>query len=205
MRVLILGTAPDSLAQMPKESDWIIWSLLGNHDRIERADQWFEMHHPQYLRDIGCAKQADLLASVENCVTLANYPLEDVAALADYFTCSIAYMIALAIVRGATHIGLYGVNLNHESEYAYERPCVEFWLGMAAGQGVKVEVAEASPVLKSSRRYGAEDWKLLAKAQQMAAEAEAAKRQAQNDFESAIGKQNYFNGYLDAIKEIRRA
>ena len=57
-----------------------------------------------------------------------------------YFTNSIAYMIAYAIHKGATEIDMYGVALVVPEEYAYQRPCIEFWIGYALAKGIKVKV-----------------------------------------------------------------
>ena len=57
-----------------------------------------------------------------------------------YFNNSIAIMIAYAIYKGATEIEMYGVALLVEREYAYQRPCVEFWIGYALAKGIKVTV-----------------------------------------------------------------
>jgi len=57
-----------------------------------------------------------------------------------YFSNSIAYMIAYAVHRGATEIEMYGVALLLEHEYSDQRPCIEFWIGYAIGKGIKVTV-----------------------------------------------------------------
>lgn len=74
----------------------------------------------------------------------------------DYFTCSIAYMIAYAIYKGATEIEMYGVALLKEKEYAWERPCIEFWIGYAMGKGIKVAVHEPTKIecFKHHKLYG---------------------------------------------------
>jgi len=63
-----------------------------------------------------------------------------------YFTNSIAYMIAYAVYKGATEIEMYGVALLMEYEYADQRPCIEFWIGYAMGKGVKVTVHEPTTI-----------------------------------------------------------
>lgn len=65
-----------------------------------------------------------------------------------YLTSSIAYEIALAIYEGFEEIHLYGVDLNTEAEYAWQKPGVEFLLGWAAGHGIKVVLPENCPLLR---------------------------------------------------------
>lgn len=57
-----------------------------------------------------------------------------------YFSNTIAYMIAYALLKGAKEIELYGVNQAGSHEYSEERPSVEYWLGIAAGMGVKITI-----------------------------------------------------------------
>ena len=67
-----------------------------------------------------------------------------------YLSSSIAYEIALAIYEGFSEIHLYGVDLNTESEYAWQKPGVEFLLGVAAGRGIRVVLPENCPLLKGT-------------------------------------------------------
>jgi hypothetical protein len=87
-----------------------------------------------------------------------RYPIEKVIEefQADYFTCGVAYAIALAIYFKWEAINLYGVSLGIAHEYSFEKPCVEFWIGMARGRGVEVCIFGESEVLKAPTRtlYG---------------------------------------------------
>jgi len=70
------------------------------------------------------------------------FPLKECAAKFGYpyFSNTIAYMIAYALLKGAKEIELYGVNQAGSHEYTEERPSVEYWLGIALGMGVKVTI-----------------------------------------------------------------
>lgn len=70
-----------------------------------------------------------------------------------YITSSIAFEIALAIHEGFETIMLAGVSLNTASEYAWQRPGVEFLLGLAAGRGITVINPDVEPLL-SGTLYG---------------------------------------------------
>lgn len=70
-----------------------------------------------------------------------------------YFTSSAAYMIALAIhelsgVMGA-QIELYGIDMESDTEYGYQKPCGEFMLGVAVGRGIKVLRPETSEMCRA--------------------------------------------------------
>lgn len=70
------------------------------------------------------------------------YPIREIVHTfgTDYFVNTICYMIAYAIHSGVTSIDFYGVNQATGSEYMYHKPCVEFWIGLALGQGVGITI-----------------------------------------------------------------
>ena len=67
-----------------------------------------------------------------------------------YLNSSIAYEIGLAIYEGFEEIHLYGVDLQTEAEYAWQKPGVEHLLGFAAGRGIKVVLPANCPLLKGT-------------------------------------------------------
>lgn len=72
-----------------------------------------------------------------------------------YFTNTIAYMIAYALLKGAKEIDLYGINQASSSEYFYEKAGVEYWLGVANGLGVKITInGDKSELLANKARFG---------------------------------------------------
>jgi len=84
------------------------------------------------------------------------YPLKAIMALGyrEYFSCTFAYQIALAIYEGYTEIGLYGIELFNGSprERLLERACVEYWIGVAQGRGITIN--EFSGLAKQHYLYG---------------------------------------------------
>lgn len=71
-----------------------------------------------------------------------------------YFTSSIAWMIGLAIAEGFEEIHVYGVDMANDTEWAGERPCCEYMLGLAQGRGAHTYVPRTSDLLKSVGQYG---------------------------------------------------
>ncbi len=90
-----------------------------------------------------------------------------------YLTNTVSLMVALAIYEhmqgpeAVEEIGLFGVNMAQHgianaashagiftSEYARQRPSVEYWLGIANGKGIRVTIPDASDILKSPAIYG---------------------------------------------------
>ena len=85
-----------------------------------------------------------------------------------YFTSTIGYMLAMAIAEGRDEhfnpiddtavewIGLYGIDLASDVEYTDQRPNTEYFIGLARGLGIQVEIAEGSALLRSDHLYGFE-------------------------------------------------
>ena len=88
-----------------------------------------------------------------------NYPIGAVMALQHkvtraglpnrFLTNSIDFAIAHAILEERPRIEIYGVDLDTKTEYAYQRPGVSFWLGIAAGRGIEVELCYETPILRA--------------------------------------------------------
>lgn len=109
--------------------------------------RWLQMDHdyPIWMQEA----DPDVPASV-------RYPIENVLALIDnvslhgaalhYLTSTIAMAIGLALSYGYSRIMLYGIEMSSETEYVYQRDCVAFWIGVAAGMNVQVELHCADEV-----------------------------------------------------------
>ena len=81
---------------------------------------------------------------------------EGTAKAKPYHSCTMGYMIALAMMSGEYDIiHIYGVDfyaeLRHES--TYERPSVEFYMGMAIGRGITLDIPENSRLLTTSDNH----------------------------------------------------
>jgi hypothetical protein len=66
------------------------------------------------------------------------------------------YMMAYAIEAGYKNIQIFGVEMSHDSEYAYQRPNMEYWIGIAKGKGINVQVPANCSLLRGDL-YGFED------------------------------------------------
>lgn len=79
----------------------------------------------------------------------------------DYLTSTPAYMLAYVLWSRAiglnahiTDIGVWGIDLIVGMEYDYQKACMEFWLGLAKGLGLRLQIHEKSALLKTLQRYG---------------------------------------------------
>jgi hypothetical protein len=169
--VSIVGLSPGSRDMAFRGPQGLeMWSVNTGHacfsqEQLKGFTRWFQLHprlefesnnrdrpeHLQWLR--GCGIPVYMEQEWPDIHTSIRYPRQEIVQKLgiDYFTSSIAYMIALAVYEGFEEIHLYGVDMPSETEYYHERPCVEFWLGYAHRQGIRVMLPEDCPLLKGKR------------------------------------------------------
>ena len=88
-----------------------------------------------------------------------RYPFETVITEfpRGYMPNHVAYMAALALTEGVTHVALYGCDYNTNSEYGAQRGGAEYWLGVLEGRGVQVLLPPLCDLLnKPGLLYGYE-------------------------------------------------
>jgi hypothetical protein len=146
----------------PKEADMMNQSVGPPHPRDPNHIQWLAeaaKHFPVYLREA----REEIPGGI-------RYPREEVFKYFKfkYFTNSITWMIALAIMelcpkpgtraKKGSAIGVWGVDMmmagGAGSEYGYQRPSCEWLLGWAQAAGIDVHIPDESDLLKSSFQYG---------------------------------------------------
>ena len=89
--------------------------------------------------------------------TSEAYPIDDAVREfgQPYFNNTIAFMIAYALLHGVEELQIWGINQASGTEYFYEKGCVEYWLGVATGMGVRVSIhGKHSELLTNKDRYG---------------------------------------------------
>ena len=165
-KVAIVGFAASSMSLAPfHDPTWSIWAMNQLYRKIPRADRWFEIHKNWDEHVVEGTDHFGWLASapipvymVERIAGIHNsvrFPIERIMGPhPDYFTSSVAFMIALAIEEGFKEIGLWGIDLIVGDEYFYQKPCAEFWLGVAHGKGITITLPNTTALCKQSHRYG---------------------------------------------------
>jgi hypothetical protein len=185
-KVAIVGCAESkSMAPFNMPDTWEFWGVNNLHVTMPKQPwtRWFEMHSITYdnitykrrgLTDFrGMLVQAYLesLNALNIPVYMQRpwnviphavpYPLD--AILKEfprkYFTNTISWMIALAILEGFKEIGIWGVDmavsspLRAQNEYSHQRPSCEYFIGIAEGRGIKVHLPDECDLLKSRFLY----------------------------------------------------
>lgn len=151
LKVAIVGMAP-SKSLVPDEG-WERWGLAYDPDCL-RFDRAFEMHDD--FTEVDRLSMFPVLYMQDTFLPNATrYPFEEVSATCGaYWESSVAYMLALAVHEQAEEIALYGIDMDAGTEYAYQRPNMEYLIGLARGKGIKVHVLESSPLCKFSKCFG---------------------------------------------------
>jgi hypothetical protein len=94
---------------------------------------------------------------------LEEFPLADVLTKYPYgyFNSTAAYAVAYAIHVGATKITIFGNDFTYPDAHDAEkgRACVEFWLGIAAAQGIELAMPKTTSLMdacnpQADRFYG---------------------------------------------------
>lgn len=131
------------------------WSFTRQNNRNDPNHwEWLQKPHPFpiYMQQVW----SDIPSSV-------RYPLKEVIewfGCKRYFTSTVAYMIALAMYRGYKRIELYGVEMATDTEYAWQRDCVTYWIGRAEGLGIDVYLPPGCSLLRG-RLYGYEGGRVI--------------------------------------------
>lgn len=166
LKVAVIGLAPSTRDGIPwNDEAWELWGLAWDAERykLHRAFEIHDMHDitqfhghtpaslKEYLEKISFCRRLYMADAYPEVPGAERYPYELVSQVCgNYWESSIAYMVGLAIVEGAEEISIYGVSMKANEEYFYQRPNLEYLIGLATGRGIKVHVHEGSPVMKFS-------------------------------------------------------
>lgn len=154
------------------QTDNEIWVFNGKGATLPRYDAVFQMHLAEdwggqwsrrWLRENNSVPvfMREVYPEIPMSV---RYPFEDVFGMLGnvrhrgkplkYFTSSIAWAIALAVLHGRTHIRAIGIEMN-EWEYETQKDCFAFWIGFAAGRGLQLDIDCADNIF-TKVLYGSE-------------------------------------------------
>lgn len=165
MKVLIVGGSPSSQFLAPfGDLDWEVW-VHGNQLQRHldhRVTRIFEIHddlsehdpeYPQWLVD-----QKIPLIVGDKFPIKGHKVFPQEADVLGQLTSTPAYMMALAIHEGATHIGIYGVDMAvDDHEYFKQRPSMYAWIAYAKAKGIEITIPKESSLFKDSYIEG-RDW-----------------------------------------------
>uniref|UniRef100_A0A6M3KE53 Uncharacterized protein n=1 Tax=viral metagenome TaxID=1070528 RepID=A0A6M3KE53_9ZZZZ len=183
-KVSIVGFAPSSMEDVkyvwddPQMEVWGLNQLYMALPAItQKATRWFQIHarhsydaniprdhsHHQWM-----AEQRDfpiyMQEQVPEIPCSVRYPKEELLKIfwRRYFTNSISWMLATAIAERFEEIYMFGVDMAQDSEYAFEKPSVEYFCGMIDiadffGISMKLIISDKSDILKTAWLYPFDD------------------------------------------------
>ena len=230
-KIAILGSAPSSTLLAPfGDPSWSIWCTSPSVFAAvasRRSDVWFELHRwlpykpgcsgspgtrpwfsPEFHAFLkaypGPVYMTEKQPDIPNCT---HFPYK---ALLDkygpyHFTSSVAWILAYAIEQHPKTIGLFGIDMAADSEWAYQRPGCQHFLGVAKAMGIEVILPPESDLMRHSFLYGiGEHNQRHIKLRERLAELEAQEAQlqqaiAQNTaaLQQVVGAKSAFKYFLD--------
>lgn len=133
---------------------WVFNEAISNKS-FARADAVFQMHEeaiwrnpanrndPKHFEWLVSQNEIDVYMqeTYPDVPRSVRYPIEEITARyqLNYFTSSVSYAIALACYLNYKRIEIYGVEMETNTEYQYQRDGVTLWMGVAVGQGIEVD------------------------------------------------------------------
>lgn len=166
--IALVGTAWTSRLDANKEPDEVErWGLGGAYTFLNRIDRWFEMHDFSWLvRRSGTAyfryqaflqnlkSPVYMLYPLPTISTATIYPLERIGEFffgeeQPYFSSTIAYMLAMAILEEPDEIKFYGIDMASDMERGHQRDGLEYFIGWARASGIIVTIPDSSPIMKA--------------------------------------------------------
>jgi len=166
-KVAIVGSHPATKHYAPfddPEYDIWVFNEAANIEWCKRANGVFQMHDPEvyrsehnrtdkrhwewlqerrgypvWMQENDPAVPDSMALPWKNIVKklLPNFKWENGSQI-EYATSTVAYAIALGIYFEYDQIDMYGIDMESNTEYIYQRDCVAFWTGLALGRGITV-------------------------------------------------------------------
>ncbi len=178
MKVAIIGTVPASRILAPyADTSWKIWGCSpGNQGHLPRVDAWFELHalvdmlgrenqhwclpyfawlkaqtFPVYMQEQNDSVPGALIFPRDAILQKFSSPTRR----AWFFTSSVTWMMAHALMQGAKEIGLFGIDMAAtEEHYSGQKAGCLHMIDVAEAMGCKVTVPFESCLAAPLPLYG---------------------------------------------------
>ena len=211
-KIAIIGTANHRSEAPYSDPSWTVWGVSPkNIGQIPRWDEWFELHDFDVVGDFGPELKAFLKTDHGKPVWMhkkycTTYPVRpfDFDAMRKtfgefFFTSSIAWMLAKAILENPSEIGIWGVDMGHETEYRDQRAGCQHFISVARDRGIRVTLPPQSKLHARSRLYGLEGISAVEKdLRRRVSELKAIEKQSRRNADMQLGA-------LTVLEDILRA
>lgn len=181
-RIVLLGTGGSQSHAPYQDRDAEFWAPAWCHNRMSRVTRLFEVHATSRWEKFAAALKirTEIRAWNERRVPIVMREVDPRLPLSErfpfealeerfgglcrgfsprYLTSTVAFMFAYALLQDPLPrtIEMWGIHMQHHSEWAAQRPCVEFWAGIALGLGITVRNEPTqSYVFRTRAEYGSE-------------------------------------------------
>lgn len=171
-KIALIGTAGTWVFAPFHDPSWEIWAHSSAIGICPRIDRIFDLHpksvwqkKKSWMKDYqaflrACPVPIYMQQHYKEIPQSIRYPKERVLSeFRRYFSSQAAWMIALALTEGVTHLGFYGVHYAVDSERRTQRGGCEYWMGVAEGRGVQLSIPAGCPLLhEPALLYGYENY-----------------------------------------------
>lgn len=132
------------LPRIVAEGEWTRWFNLHSRKHMESA---YPMTVDWHIQQDGTKPlyMQKFWSDIPGCVEFPRLKIQEHFATAKgpnrYFTCSVCWLVAFAVLEGFERIELWGFMLSNtkpNEAYKFERPCVAYWIQEARNRGVEV-------------------------------------------------------------------
>lgn len=158
-KIAIIGSAPTVDLAPWYDPSWEIWAHATVYAYCKRVDRYFDLHPWEWISTKPVPGYLEWLKTQQTPIYMQRqfrdvprslrFPRERVMAeYPRYFTSHAAWMIALALSEGVTHLGFFGIHYALDEEHKKQRAGCEFWMGVAIGKGVQIVNPEGSPLIR---------------------------------------------------------
>jgi hypothetical protein len=158
-KIALVGSAATIQFTPWWDPTWEIWAHATTHAFCKRVDRYFDLHPWEWITEKPIPGYVDWLKALKVPIYMQRvfkdvpaslrYPRERMLAeYPRYFTSHAAWMVALALSEGVTHLGFYGIHYALDEEHKKQRTGCEFWMGIATGRGVQIVNPPGSPLCR---------------------------------------------------------
>ena len=169
-KLVICGLATTSRDAAPfDDPTFDVWSMHMGPFVLRRVDVSFEFHDPEVFKkpqyvdkeyyDRLCKLQIPVYMRrhYDDIPTSIAYPTEEIIKeFGRFFTNSVSYMLALAFRNQYEEVHVYGVEMEHGTEYVDQARSVIYFIGLLMGRGVRVFIPPICQLFKNRWLYGLE-------------------------------------------------
>lgn len=175
-KVIIVGNGESRNEAPYSDASFDVWAASSVQD-LPRYDAIFELHKGYTNSEEGVARR-NFVTNAKCLVYMQKthkglpnsviYPIKEIIKkYGNYLTNTISYMIALALMLEYGEIHIYGVSMEHDTEYGRQRASCEYWVGLARGLGINIFIPQDSDLCKTYYLYGYEEHPMLKKFNKM--------------------------------------